>query len=91
VIEATNPCGDQPLLPYESCVLGSFNLGRSAAGDGPDWERLGAAIRDAVVFLENFIEPSCNPLVEIVAATRRTRKVGRRSTPRLSRARGLAK
>jgi len=91
VIEATNPCGDQPLLPYESCVLGSFNLGRSAAGDGPDWERLGAAIRDAVVFLDNVIEANCNPLAEIVAATRRTRKVGRRGTPRLSRARGLAK
>lgn len=74
-IEATNPCGEQPLLPYESCTLGSVNL--SAFGDGGvQWERLGEAIRDAVIFLDNVIEANCYPIAEIEAATRRTRKVG---------------
>jgi ribonucleoside-diphosphate reductase alpha chain len=75
-IEATNPCGEQPLLSYESCVLGSVNLAAFAAVDGVDWERLGAAIRDGVVFLDNVIEATCYPFAEIEAATRRTRKIG---------------
>jgi ribonucleoside-diphosphate reductase alpha chain len=83
-IEATNPCGEQPLLPYESCVLGSLNLARFAASPGAganatdrvDWPRLGAAVRDAVVFLDNVIEATAYPFPEIEAATRRTRKIG---------------
>jgi ribonucleoside-diphosphate reductase alpha chain len=76
VIEATNPCGEQPLLPYESCVLGSINLGKFAAGTALDWNRLGVTIRDAVVFLDNVIEAGGYPFAEIEAATRRTRKIG---------------
>jgi hypothetical protein len=57
-------------------VLGSFNLGRLAGGR-PVRVRLTAPIRGAVVF-DNVIEASCNPLPEIVAATRQTRKIGRR-------------
>jgi ribonucleoside-diphosphate reductase alpha chain len=75
-IEATNPCGEQPLLPYESCVLGSVNLAAFASAAGVDWERLGAAIRDGVVFLDNVIEATCYPFPEIATATRRTRKIG---------------
>lgn len=76
VIAATNPCGEQPLLPYESCVLGSINLAKFVAGAVPDWDRLGSAIRDAVVFLDNVIEATCYPFAEIETATRRTRKIG---------------
>jgi ribonucleoside-diphosphate reductase alpha chain len=75
-IEATNPCGEQPLLAYESCVLGSLNLGAFATEADVDWARLRSAIHDAVVFLDNLIEAGCFPFPEIEAATRRTRKIG---------------
>jgi ribonucleoside-diphosphate reductase alpha chain len=75
-IEATNPCGEQPLLAYESCTLGSINLAVFAAPPGLHWNRLGAAIDDAVVFLDNVIEANHYPCEEIAAATLRTRKIG---------------
>src|SRR5579885_374604 len=75
-IEATNPCGEQPLLPYESCTLGSINLAAFALVDDVDWDRLRETIRDAVVFLDNLIESSHFPCAEIAEATRRTRKIG---------------
>lgn len=75
-VEATNPCGEQPLLPYESCTLGSINLAAFAAAADVEWERMRGAIRDAVVFLDNLIEASHYPAKEIEAATRRTRKIG---------------
>jgi len=75
-IEATNPCGEQPLLPYESCTLGSINLAALSDGDGFDWRRFRSVIRDAVVFLDNVIDANCYPSPEIEAATRKTRKIG---------------
>jgi ribonucleoside-diphosphate reductase alpha chain len=76
MIEATNPCGEQPLLPYESCTLGSLNLAAFATEDGIDWVELAAAIHDGVVFLDNVIEANHYPFPEIENATRRTRKIG---------------
>jgi ribonucleoside-diphosphate reductase alpha chain len=76
IIESTNPCGEQPLLPYESCTLGSLNLSAFVAGAEVDWSKLGAAIHDAVVFLDNVVEANHYPFLEIESATRRTRKIG---------------
>jgi ribonucleoside-diphosphate reductase alpha chain len=76
-IEATNPCGEVPLLPWESCVLGSVNLAHMAQAEGDlDWGRLGHAVRAGVRFLDDVLEVSREPLPEVRAATRATRKIG---------------
>ncbi|MEW6182042.1 MAG: adenosylcobalamin-dependent ribonucleoside-diphosphate reductase [Bacillota bacterium] len=75
-IDATNPCGEQPLLPYESCTLGSINLFAMTSGKKVDWERLRRVVNHAVRFLDDVIEINNFPVPEIDAATRRTRKVG---------------
>jgi ribonucleoside-diphosphate reductase alpha chain len=62
VLEATNPCAEQPLLPYESCVLGSVNLPCFVRERTIDWEALGDTVRQAVRFLDDVIDASHAPL-----------------------------
>ncbi|MDR0465931.1 MAG: vitamin B12-dependent ribonucleotide reductase, partial [Deltaproteobacteria bacterium] len=85
-IESTNPCGEQPLLPYEACNLGSINLAaffvaghendKDPAAKGVDWRDLARVIHLSVRFLDNVIEASRFPIPLITENVRRNRKIG---------------
>ena len=79
-IESTNPCGEQPLLPYESCNLGSLNLARMVRYSDDDvaidWRRMSEVITTAVHMLDCVIDMNDYPIEEIAEMSRKTRRIG---------------
>lgn len=82
LIEATNPCAEQPLLPYDACTLGSINLSKfvegakSAEDDRIDWQGLREAVHTAIHFLDNVLDMNEYPVGEIDEMTSKIRRVG---------------
>lgn len=76
MIEATNPCGEMPLLPYEACILGSINLSKHVKEGAIDWDKLGFTTGMSVRFLDDAIDVSEFPLKEIKDLVLKNRKIG---------------
>lgn len=75
-IEATNPCGEQPLLPYDACTLGSINLAKFVDGSNYDWEALRLAIHESVHFLDNVLDMNEYPIEKVRDTVRQIRRIG---------------
>jgi ribonucleoside-diphosphate reductase alpha chain len=75
-IEATNPCGEQPLLPYDACNLGSINLARFVGTNDLDWPELKRVTKEAIHFLDNVVEVNEFPVQKIRDMVSKTRRIG---------------
>jgi len=75
-IEATNPCGEQPLLPYDACNLGSVNLSKFVKEKDLDWDELGRVTKEGVHFLDNIVELNEFPVDKIREMVTKTRRIG---------------
>ena len=74
--EATNPCGEQPLLPYDVCNLGSINVGVFVKDGEIDWDGLRQVVHLCTHFLENVIDANSYPLPQITDLAHRIRRIG---------------